>query len=253
MTSPAAPPACPARARARGAHRWLAALPFVLVCTASPPARAKEDPPLLVYPASPAPWAWRLGAGALVDMLPARAVESEQRQIPLVTAALRVGLPAGFSAGLRLRALIIQNQLEAGVAWGLRTRHLAFGIHNHFGPWFGVVGVEGFDTTAWGLVETPGVTVGVPWQDVRFSLTEEVIFELAQHTRLGDATQASRDAVVFAGTATSLTVETILAGGGVPYFGLGLLWTQPDHQLWLAFSDERARVIYPRFFAGYAF
>lgn len=165
----------------------------------------------------------------------------------------RLGLPANFSADLRVRAIAIQNQVELGVAWSFHVSALSFALHNHLGPWFGYVGFEGFDATAWGLVETPGVSVGVPWREVRFSLMGEAIFTFAQHTTLGDATKTSRQGATFAGTATTLTVETLLDSGGVPYFGVGILWTQPDYQAWLAFSDERARIVYPRFVAGYAF
>jgi hypothetical protein len=242
--------------------RWYAAVTSAAlafsVCGAARGDRAGDEQlqpktALLFYPTSPAPFDWRFGAGALVDVLPARVVESEQRQVPQLTAAFRLGLPLGFSTDLRARAIVIQNQLELGIAWSYATRYASFGVQNHLGPWFGAVGLEGFDASAWGILETPGVSVGVPWREVRFTLTGEAIFTFAQHTTLGDATRTSRQGTSFAGTATTLSVETLLEGGGVPYFGVGLLWTRPDYQAWLAFSDERARILYPRFVGGYAF
>ena len=221
------------------------------VVEAEPPPAAR--PALLFYPTSPRPFAWRAGVGLLVDVLPSRIVESEQRQVPMLTGAVRLGLPVGFAADVRARAIVIQNQLELGVSWGHEWSWLSVSIQNHIGPWFGTVGVEGFDTSAWGMLETPGVSVGVAWRDVRFSLLEEAIVTFAQRTTLGDTTKTTRDGTAFAGTATTLTVETLLEGGGVPWFGVGLLWTRPDYQAWLAFSDERARVLYPRFVVGYAF
>jgi hypothetical protein len=213
----------------------------------------RPGPALLFYPESPRPLDWRIGAGLLVDVLPSRVVESEQRQIPQLTGAFRLGLPLGFSADVRARAIVIQNQAELGVAWSYTTRYVSLAVQNHLGPWFGAIGVDGFDASAWGLVETPGLAVGVPWREVRFALTGEALFTFAQHTTLGDATKTSREGTSFAGTATTLTVETLLEGGGVPFFGVGLLWTRPDYQAWLAFSDERARILYPRFVGGYAF
>jgi hypothetical protein len=220
---------------------------------ATPVAPDGARPALLFYPASPRPFDWRAGAGLLVDVLPARIVESEQRQIPQLTGALRVGLPHGFSADLRARAIVIQNQLELGVAWGYEGRYLSAAVHNHLGPWFGAVGVEGFDASAWGMVETPGASLGAAWRELRFSVLAEAIFTFAQRTTLGDTTTTTRDSASFAGTATTVTVETLLDRGGVPWFGVGVLWTRPDYQAWLAFSDERARILYPRFVAGYAF
>lgn len=219
----------------------------------TPVGEARRPAALLFYPESPRAFDWRIGAGLLVDVLPLRVVESEQRQIPQITAAFRLGLPAGLAADLRARAIVIQNQLELGVSWSFRIKALSLALHNHLGAWFGFVGFSGFDTSAWGLVETPGVSLGLPWRDVRFSLMGEALFTFAQHTTLGDATTTSRQGATFSGTAATLTVETLLDNAGVPYFGVGLLWTQPDYQAWLAFSDERARVIYPRFVGGYAF
>jgi hypothetical protein len=216
-------------------------------------AEAPGPAPLLFYPESPRPYDWRLGVGLLVDVLPTRIVESEQRQIPQLTSTLRLGLPARFAADLRVRAVLIQNSIELGVGWSYRIGPLSFALQNHFGPWVGFVGLEGFDASAWGLVETPGLSLGLPWHDVRFSLSAEAIVTFSQHTTLGDATATSRQDASFSGTATTFTVETLLDDGGVPYFGVGLLWTQPDYQAWLAFSDERARVLYPRFVGGYAF
>jgi len=239
-----------------------AAVLALLVLTTASSARGAEgeperdaapSPALLFYPQSPRAFDWRVGAGLLVDVLPTRTVESEQRQIPQVTASFRLGLPANFSADLRVRAVVLQNQIELGVARSFRIGDLSLALHNHLGPWFGYVGFEGFDATAWGLVETPGLSIGLPWREVRFSLMAEAIVTFAQHTTLGDATTTSRQGATFSGTATTLTVETLLDSGGAPYFGVAVLWTQPDYQAWLAFSDERARIIYPRFVAGYAF
>ena len=216
-------------------------------------ATPKPRPALLHYPESPGAFDWRAGAGVLVDVLPTRVVESEQRQIPQITGALRLGLPANFSASVRARAIVISNQLELGAGWSAHVGPVSVALQNHVGAWFGAVGVDGFDATAWGLLETPGVSVGIPWRDLRLSLTEEAVISFSQHTTLGDATTASRRAVTFSGTASTLVVETLLRGGGAPWFGFGLLWTQPDYQAWLAFSDERARILYPRFVAGYGF
>lgn len=245
------------------ASRSPIALAAVAVLATTSPARAedavtedeptRQPPALLFYPQSPRPFDWRVGAGLLVDVLPTRVVESEQRHVPEVTGALRLGLPAGFATDLRVRAIVIQNQLELGVAWSFHVAWLSVALQNHLGPWFGYVGFEGFDASAWGLLETPGISLGLPWREVRFTLTGEAILTFAQHTTLGDTTTTNRQGATFAGTATTFTVETLLDGGGVPYFGVGILWTQPDYQAWLAFSDERARIVYPRFVAGYAF
>ena len=52
---------------------------------------------------------------------------------------------------------------------------------------------------------------------------------------------------------STFTVEHTLNRGGTMFGGAALLYAPPDYQASLAFSDERARATYPRFFAGYAF
>jgi hypothetical protein len=206
----------------------------------------------LFYPEGPGKFEWRLGVGGLVDVLPRRIVQSEMRQVPMVAVQARVGLPAGFSADARLAAIVIDNQLEAGVAWHHYVGPVALGVQQHLGFWVGTVGFQGFDATGWGFLFKPGLSAGVPMGSVRFTLTGEAIYTFGQHVRLGNDTLA-RGQLVFAGTGLTLTVENLLDSGRLWYFGVGVLRTLPSYQAWLAFSDERHPLAYPRFFGGYAF
>ena len=90
-------------------------------------------------------------------------------------------------------------------------------------------------------------------KNVRFSLLGELIVTFAQHTTLGDASKTSRQNAGVAGTSAMLTVENLLESGRVIYFGAGVLRTVPGYQAWVAFSDENAKLPYPRFVGGYVF
>jgi hypothetical protein len=206
----------------------------------------------LFHPDGPGRFKWRYAVGLQMDVLPRRVVQSEQREIPQITAHVRFGLPAGFSADARAAAIVINNQAELGVAWGAHEGPVAISLHDHQGFWFGLIGAQGFDASGWGWINKPGVTVGVEAGRVRFALTGELIYLFGQHVRLG-ADNISRGAVVMAGESFTLTVENLLDSGALWYFGLGVLRTSPNYQAWLAFSDERSRLPYPRFFGGYAF
>jgi hypothetical protein len=216
------------------------------------PARA-EPPGPLFHPDGPGELRLRAGAGALVDILPRQTVESELRTIPQLTSDARFGLPSGFFANARLRAIVLTNQLELGGGWSHRVGDFSFGVLDHFGVWYGVVNLEGFDTTAWGYLNQPGVSVGVPMGDVRFSLTVEGIVMLAQHVRLGDTTHVSRQNVSLAGGQATLIVENFVGDRGDLYYGVAAMYAEPDYQAWIAFSDSRSRLWYPRLLAGYAF
>jgi hypothetical protein len=190
--------------------------------------------------------------GALVDVLPRRVVQSEQKEIPQIVLQARVGLPFGFSADARLSAIVINNQVELGVAWTYQAGLVSLSVHDHQGFWFGALGVQGFNASGWGSLNKPGISVGLPMGSVRFTLTGEAIYTFGQRVKLGTDTIA-RGELIFAGVGAMLTVENLLDGGGLWYFGLGIYRTTPNYQAWLAFSDQRFALPYPRLVGGYAF
>ena len=226
-----------------------AILPTVSV--PSPPVAAPRG--FLTYPEGPGRFRFRLGVGALMDVLPLKEVQSEARQVPQVLAQFRYGFPWGFSADARLTAIVVKNELELGIAWSARIGKLWLSAFDHHGFAYGAVGVQGFDATSWGWLNKPGLSLGLPFHSTRFTLSYELIFTLTQHTRLGDLTTVRRLGAGYAGDALMLTVETMFRNGGIIFYGLGLLRTSPNYELWLAFSDQRAQLPHPRFFAGYAF
>jgi hypothetical protein len=208
----------------------------------------------LFHPDGPGRRAFRLAVGAFVDILPSRVVESEQRQLPRLEARARYGLPWGLSVSARANTLVVTNQVELGLLAAARVGRFSFMVMDHQGGWYGALtAVPGFQTASWGFVNMPGVGVGIPYRDTRFSLSGELLLTFGQGAQLGDEQRATRGRTAFAGTQLTLVVENILDAGGIVYFGVAAHWVRPDYQLWLAFSDERARVWHPRLLAGYVF
>jgi len=207
----------------------------------------------LVHPDGPGKYRVRIGAGALLDIIPRNVAESEMRQLPQLTAQARVGLPAGFSADAGFSGLYIANQIALGAAWTYRIRDVSLSVHDRTCLWFGFLGIDGFDTSGLGLLQQPGASVGVAFGEHRFTLTGEAIFSLLQSTTLGDTTRTSRRQSAFAGISGMLVVESPVGRSGILYYGAGLLWTLPDYQAWIAFSDSRLRYAYPRLVFGYEF
>lgn len=206
----------------------------------------------LFHPDGPGLWHWRLGVGGLVDVLPRRIVQSEQREIPKLALHARVGLPFSLSVEAKFAGILIDNQVEVGAAWTYDIGPVALSVHDHQGVWFGVVGVQGFNATGWGFVNKPGISVGLPMGSVRFTITGEAFYTFKQHVRLGSDTLA-RGALLLAGTGLTLMVENLLDSGALWYVGIGVLRTTPNYQAWLAFSDQRFILPYPRILGGYAF
>jgi hypothetical protein len=219
-------------------------------------ATADESPPIkgpLFHPDGPGALALRVGVGARLDVLPSRLVESETRTIPELTANARLGLPAGFSVDAALAAIVITNELSLGAGWSVRVGDVSLRVHDRIAFWYGVLGVQGFDARGWGFFDYPGATVGLPWKETRFALTAEAIVGLSQHVALGDSPTLSRTKTSVLGSQATLVVENLLEGGGEWYFGAGVVNALPQYEAWVAFSDARARLPYPRFLGGYAF
>lgn len=215
--------------------------------------RPKEAAGPLFHPDGPGSGRLRVGAGILMDVLPKRVVESEQRQFPQITTHARLGGPFGLSASARLAAIVIKNEIDLGLIWSHALGPISLGLSEHVGFSYGVLSVQGFDATSWAFVQQPGLLVGTRWREHRFALTTELLTTFSQRTRLGDAEVISRRSFVVSGVSWLVTSETMLDSGGELYVGVGAVLAQPDYQVWIAFSDERSRILYPRFMAGYVF
>lgn len=240
----------------RPSTRLTVALAAILSLLPSPAAGAAPSPSqpkgTFFYPTGPGPGRLRVVMGASVDVLPRRLVESEQRHVPHLTGGIRWGLPFGFSLDARASAVILSNEAQAGLAWSSDSKHFAFDLHARTGAWFGAIGVEGFDATGFGILSSPGLTLGFPLRELRFSLGFDALVVQAQSITVGDSA-LHRNRLMLEGVAMPFVVESLLPNGGAFYYGVTLLWARPDYQLWLAFSDSRTRQLYPRFVAGYEF
>jgi hypothetical protein len=98
---------------------------------AEKPAAERLGP--LFHPDGPGRLRWRVGVGALLDILPRRVVESEQRPFPLLTGMVRLGLPVGFSIDLKASAIYVSNEIDLGVGWSYRIKRFSIGLQDHAG------------------------------------------------------------------------------------------------------------------------
>lgn len=214
---------------------------------------ATEQPALFGHAGGNEGWRW--GLGLQMDVLPVRTVESEGRQLPMVRADLRWAHPSGFYGSGRLRAVLVSNTAELGAGYALRSGKFSIAAHDHLGYFYGIVGFSGLDAVSMSWMHTPGATVSYRFGEDVVSFCAEAVLTFKQSARIGsgvsvvsESNSGARNAYV--GT---LTVEHTLKRGGSVYGGAALIYSSPDYQAWLAFSDERARTFYPRLFGGYAF
>ncbi|OIP39054.1 MAG: hypothetical protein AUK47_10765 [Deltaproteobacteria bacterium CG2_30_63_29] len=218
------------------------------------PATAQAPTPsngALFHPGGPGDWEWRWGVGLSVDVLPERLVESEVQQLPRLTSTFRLGFPYGFSADLNALVRVVDNELKLGLLWGYRTGSVTWSLHDRFAAWAGWVVLEGFDTTGVGGSHEPGLAVGFDVDDSYVSVDLDVVFMSFQKVWFGEASVLRSDDH-FAGFKVGVTVETPI-GHGLLFYGALVQKTEPDYQLWFAFSDNPFKLLSTRLFAGYAF
>lgn len=240
-----------------------AVLTTMLITVASfacaPPRALADDtePPVaraaLFHPDGPGELRLRVGAGLLLDILPRSLVEAELRQALRVAATVRLGLPYRFGVELSVDGIVFYNEALLGVSWSVALgEDVSIRVVERFGVWVGLVPLSGFDTVGWGLLQVPGIAVGLRYGPHRFTLHADVYLTSAHHVAFGDA-EVVAQVVRLAGAAFGVKVESPGVGDGSVYYGVELFYTTPDYQLWLAFSDTQTRSLYPRFVFGYAF
>jgi hypothetical protein len=228
------------------------ALGLLLLCGTRSGAEELAPPPgPLIHPEGPGSFRWRLGAGLMLDVLPARVVDASAREYPHLALQFRYGLPRGFSADVKLNAVIVSNEVQVGGAWAFAAGPVVIAIQEHLALWFSKIGSTGFDATAWGLMSFPGLSVGAAARGSWFALCGEVILVHAQHVSFGRGRVDHFD-THRAGFLLTFSVETPVRRGLI-FYGVSAIRADPDYQLWQAFSDNPYKQIYPRFFAGYAF
>lgn len=209
--------------------------------------------PALFHPDGPGEYRLRFGAGLLLDILPRSLVEAELRQALRVAVSGRLGLPYGFSIDLAANGIVLYNEALLGVSWSVSlSKHVSMRATERFGAWYGFVPLSGFDTAGWGLLQVPGVAIGLRYGPHRFTLSADLYLTSAHRIAFGDADVLVRVTRV-AGAALGFTVESPAFGAGSLYYAVELFYTTQDYQLWLVFADSQARSLYPRFLLGYAF
>ena len=206
----------------------------------------------LFAPDGPGPFRWRAGIGTLLDLVPKRIVETNDYDTPQLMLTARLGLPYGFSADLRANTLFVSNRLELGAAWAYTRGRFSVGVLDHQGVANSSYELDDATAVTWGLVNEPGLSVGVALSNVHLSLTAEAIIVFEQHTKANGGNVLRRDGAQIGGTSIMFMGEEAFSFG-LLYAGAGMMRTVPDYLAWFPYDDPRARITYPRVMAGYAF
>jgi hypothetical protein len=219
-------------------------------------ARAEDDqsaPSLLTHPDGPGAGEWRLGLGLSIDIAPSRIVEGGPRRIPTIEADWRVGFDYGLSLLAELRTQIVTNTLYLGPAISFDVGRFGFMLGYLAVPSFGWLGDFGFDTLTWSVSNQPILRAGLHFERVHLTLEigAEILF--GRWASLGGYVVGQTDPVSYVGAHGMITVENTLRNGGLLIYRIGLISREGYAVLWPAFSDETARLFFPRIEVAYAF
>jgi len=227
---------------------------------AAPPDSASRPPlgKLVFHPEGPAASTVAFAVGLLWDYPPQRVVEGQISAFPMAELNLRVGLPLGFAALMRVQTAIVTNEALLGASWTHVFDDVpgapSIGLRLLGGAGFGGLVGFGYDAFLYSFLLRPGLAVGWKWrsQEVAFTLREDLVFSSAQTGVFGGTATRTANARVV-GSESAIVVENPLHGGGNWYFGTALMISRASYALWLPFAADEAFVAYPRFFGGYAF
>ncbi|MCM2321820.1 MAG: hypothetical protein NDJ90_01000 [Oligoflexia bacterium] len=208
----------------------------------STPALGRVEP--IVFPENLSTGTLIYSAGFSVTLLPRSVAEEELREVPTLAAQMRYNLAPRFSLSAALNAVYISNQLKLGAAWSASVGQFTLGVLDHFGFWFGFADMTGFDTSAIGLMNYPGLELGYRKESLFFTLRLEGILVIGQRTAFGSAT-VHRAKLNLAGVAANFAIEQPLSSELLFLSMLRLNLAQPSYHAWLAFSGMETWALYP--------
>ncbi|MFA6541078.1 MAG: hypothetical protein WCT99_05690 [Bacteroidota bacterium] len=227
----------------------------VLLCLASisvSSAQGIKESPFIAFPKPYESGMMHYSVGAALTLLPRQIVEEEIRQLPMVTVALRYGLPENFSVTAQLSTVYITNVVSAGAQWSMQTGNAAFALADEFSYWFGVADMDGFDTKAMGLINRPSISAGIQIDDDKVTVRSELLVMISQHTYFGSAS-VGRVKPEIVGVVTSLCLEQEILKSTSMSFALRANYALPNYQLWLAFSVQDRWLMYPEIQLSFLF
>jgi hypothetical protein len=194
-----------------------------------------------------------MGVGLLFDVLAPAATAGFRVPAPQLTFDARYGLGARGALLAHLHTLFVTNQIEVGAGYTASVGPLEVQGRLYAGALLGALEGFGFAAASISPLVRPGLVASVPIGAHRVSLAGDLLFVPLQQTFVGGTGITVRSFPPLMGASVTLTVEAMLAGGGILFYGAALMHTQASYQIWLLYSDDPNLLSYPRIFAGYAF
>ena len=222
---------------------------LILLCVSTDGMHAQDvnNHDFITYPGVIAPWTIRSAIGLSVTILPRPIVEEELRQVPMLTAEARIGLPWNLSATGRAGTNVLTTAAGFGAQWSLTLGRVAFSLGDEQAFWYGFATVDGFDLDAQGWLNFPSVSAGIALDDFILSLKTEAQIVTFQKTVAG-TTEVLSSKNTLSGVAFTLAVEQPFWAGQYVKLGAKINYARQMYHAWLAFGTFKEFLTYPEFF-----
>ncbi len=132
--------------------------------------------------------------------------EASYVRAPLFKFGVRYGLPKNFVLTGQVATQIINNQFTLGAGWVYKRDQLHVVVDYGLAYWFGSLEIEGFDNSARGGINYPGLAVGYDVGILALTLRGELNIVTSLSTFAGDI-EVSSDNNFFNGYSVSLVME----------------------------------------------
>jgi hypothetical protein len=166
-----------------------------------------DSPGLFHYPSRLTPGDLRWAISVEFAKIPEDIIEEASYvRAPLFKFSARYGLPENLVLNGQIATQIINNHFTLGAGWVYKRDQLHVTVDYGLAYWFGSLEIEGFDNSARGWINYPGLAVGYDFGVLALTLRGELNIVTSLSTFAGDI-EVSSDNNFFNGYAISLVME----------------------------------------------
>jgi hypothetical protein len=166
-----------------------------------------DSPGLFHYPARLVPGDLRWAISIEFAKIPEDIIEEASYvRAPLFKFSARYGLPENLVLNGQIATQIINNHFLLGGGWVYKRDQLHVQVDYGLAYWFGSLEIEGFDNSARGWINYPGIAIGYDFGILALTARGELNIVTSLSTFAGDV-EVSSDNNFFNGYSVSLVME----------------------------------------------
>ena len=174
--------------------------------------------------------------GIALAKLPEDVVETDDVfRAPLFSYRLKYGLPENFLAEGSVETNIVTFNFTLGPKWNYELDRWGFSVGTDISYYFGKLEHFGFDTKFTGWVLYPNISAGYQFDKFTISLKSELVFNLAEQSKNGDA-EIKNDLDFFNGWTIGFYIEQPLWKDNFVALGVRSTFLKFYYPMWAAFS-----------------